>query len=205
MSQATAPVRARMPVGRPSPDPRTRHRRGLRVVPAAIESSRNGTFALLCITLLVGGLLVLLLLNTQLAQGSFALHELADRSGTLTDEEHELTRALDAERNPAALADKAIQLGMVPASSMAFIRLSDGAIIGVAEPATAERAITVVTGPRGHQPSPPAPVATPTPGQPAAPAAPVDPAAANDPELPDPATGLTTTEQPPSTPTVTQP
>ncbi|PID95993.1 MAG: hypothetical protein CSA84_07085 [Actinomycetales bacterium] len=127
--------------------------------------------------LLVIGLLLLLLFNTQLAQGTFAVEELTRTSGTLADEEHELTQALDAERNPAALAKRAIGLGMVPARSMAFIRLSDGAIIGVAEPATADAAINLVSDPQAPPPPPPPPAAPAVPAQgaePAAPAAPVE-------------------------------
>ncbi len=175
MSQATALTRAR-PSRTATPErDLTAARRGLRVVPAAIERSGNGPFALVCMALLSLGLLALLMLNTQLAQGTFAVHDLQSRSGTLTDQEHELTRALDAERNPGALAAKAVGLGMVPATSMAFIRLSDGSIIGVAEPAQADKAITIITTPKAPPPAP-APVAPPAPA-PAA-AVPATPAAA---------------------------
>ena len=134
--------------------------------------------------LLTLGLLTLLMLNAQLAQGSFTLHDLQTTSGTLSDQEHELTRALDAERNPGALARRALGMGMVPATSMAFIRLDDGTILGVAEPAVA-KTLNVVSIPK--PPSTPS-VAAPTPVVPSAPAATATPgpadAAAADPESP---------------------
>ncbi len=178
MSQASSPTRLRTTTGSGPGAIAARHaRRRLRVVPAAIERSGTAPFAGLCMGLLVIGLLLLLLFNTQLAQGTFAVEELTRTSGTLADEEHELTQALDAERNPAALAKRAIGLGMVPARSMAFIRLSDGAIIGVAEPATADAAINLVSDPQAPPPPPPPPAAPAVPAQgaePAAPAAPVE-------------------------------
>lgn len=176
MSQATAPIRTRAARSTVTSEP-AGARRALRVVPAVIERTGNGRFAALCMALLSVGLLTLLLLNTHLAQGSFAMHELTRRSGALADERHELTRALDAERNPSALAARAVGMGMVPATSMAFIRLSDGAILGVAEPARADKSITLITSPKPAPVVPPAAPASPLPAQapapaPAAPAAP---------------------------------
>jgi hypothetical protein len=80
--------------------------------------------------LLVGGLMGLLMLNTSMAEGSFALHRLQATSGELTDTEEALTAAIDAQRAPANLAARAARLGMVPADSAAFLRLSDGAVLG---------------------------------------------------------------------------
>ena len=165
MTQAA--VQARMP--RPAA-----RRTTLRAVPAAIGRTRSGLFAMVCMGLLASGLVTLLMLNTQLAQGAFTLHDLQVSSGTLTDQEHELTRALDAERNPAALAKRAIELGMVPATSMAFIRLEDGVILGTAEPA-ADKPLVIVTSPRAHANPPPAVVVSPAPVT----------AVASDPEVPD--------------------
>ncbi len=157
----------------------------LRVVPAAIERTGTGKFAAMCMALLTLGLLTLLMLNAQLAQGSFTLHDLQTTSGTLSDQEHELTRALDAERNPGALARRALGMGMVPATSMAFIRLDDGTILGVAEPAVA-KTLNVVSIPK--PPSMPSVAAPATPVVPSAPAATATPgpadAAAADPESP---------------------
>ncbi len=139
----------------------------LRVVPTAIGQTGNGVFAVVCMVLLTAGLAALLMMNTALASGIYQMKALQAQSGTLTDTQEQLTQTVDDLRSPRTLADKAQALGMVPAKSMAFIRLSDGAVIGVAEPATADQRLNVVTTPAVPPPAPaPAPVA------PAAPAAP---------------------------------
>lgn len=145
----------------------------LRVVPTAIQQGGNGLFAVLCMVLLGSGLVALLMLNTALAQGSFRLHDLQAQTGRLADTEASLTQAIDRQRAPGAVAARASALGMVPATSMAFIRLRDGAIIGVATPAKADQALNVVTTPVGPRPAPssPAPPAAPSPA-PTTPAAP---------------------------------
>lgn len=144
MSQqtATARVAPRAPLRRQaSPQP-------LRVVPAAIGQPGNAVFAALCMTLLVGGLFALLMLNTAMAEGSFTLHRLQATSGELTDTQDALTQAIDAQRSPANLAARAEKLGMVPADSAAFLRLSDGKVLGVASAAKKQAGFTVVTAPQ---------------------------------------------------------
>jgi hypothetical protein len=98
-------------------------------------------------TLLCGGLVGLLMLNTAMAEGSFTLHNLQSTSGELADTQDALTQAIDAQRSPANLATRATRLGMVPADSAAFLRLSDGKVLGVAKPAKKDSGFTVVTGP----------------------------------------------------------
>lgn len=171
MSQPTAHAR---------PAPRPLPRRGslapLRVVPAAIQHSGNGVFAGICMALLGLGLVALLMLNTALAQGSFQLKRLQAQSGQLTDTQEQLTQTIDDLRSPRTLAARAQEMGMVPAKSMAFIRLSDGAILGVAQPARAEQRLNVVTTPSDPPPAPlpapPAPATRPAPASPAATPAP---------------------------------
>jgi hypothetical protein len=105
-------------------------------------------FAAFCMLLLIGGLMALLMLNTSMAEGSFTLHKLQATSGQLTDTEEALTAAIDAQKAPANLASRAAKLGMVPADSAAFLRLSDGAVLGVAKPAKKRPGFTVVTAPQ---------------------------------------------------------
>jgi hypothetical protein len=141
----------------------------LRVVPAAIRDTGNGPFALICVVLLAAGLVALLMMNTALASGIYQLKNLQAQSGTLTDQQEQLTQAVDDLRSPRNLANRAQQLGMVPAKSMAFVRLSDGAILGVAEPAQESQRLNVITVPVAPPPAPePAPTPAPTPADPAA-------------------------------------
>jgi hypothetical protein len=180
---------------RPSRQPRRTTRLGpLHVVPKAIERSGNGVFAVLCMALLAAGLMGLLLLNTALAQGAFTLQNLTVTSGSLTDQAHGLRQSVEAQSNSSALAQRAVQLGMVPAKSMAFVRLSDGQILGVAEPAKPDP-IVVVTTPRPAPTSDPTATATPTSPADAAAPAPADPEAAA------PAPTVTVTVTAPAAPT----
>lgn len=150
MSQqtATARVASRAPARRAAaPQP-------LRLVPAAVGHPGNGLFAALCMLLLVGGLVALLMLNTAMAEGSFTLHRLQQTSGELTDTQQALTQAIDAQRSPANLATRAGRLGMVPSDSAAFLRLSDGAVLGVAKAAAKDPGFTVVTAPQASASTP---------------------------------------------------
>jgi len=143
MSQMTATAR----VASRAPQRRATAPQPLRVVPARAGQPGSGMFAALCLLLLVGGLMALLMLNTSMAEGSFTLHKLQATSGELTDTEEALTAAIDAQRSPANLAARAAKMGMVPADSAAFLRLSDGAVLGVAKPAAKQSGFTVVTAP----------------------------------------------------------
>jgi hypothetical protein len=114
------------------------------VVTGAPPRHGGPAFGVICATLLAAGLIGLLLLNTALAQGSFTLHSLQATSDQLTDSEEALNQSLESSKAPASLAAKAAGMGMVPAQSAAFLRLSDGRVIGVAKPAKPGPGFTVV-------------------------------------------------------------
>ena len=115
----------------------------LRVVTGATPR-RGAAFGIICAALLAAGLIGLLLLNTSLAQGSFVLHDLRATSGQLVDTEESLTQSLEASKSPGNLAAMAAKMGMVPSQSAAFLRLSDGRVIGVAKAAQPGPRFTVV-------------------------------------------------------------
>jgi hypothetical protein len=114
------------------------------VVTGAPLRHGGAAFGIICATLLAMGLIGLLLLNTVLAQGSFTLSRLRATSDQLTDAQGALNQSLDSSRSPANLARTAIGMGMVPTESAAFLRLSDGKVIGVAQPASRQPGLTVV-------------------------------------------------------------
>jgi hypothetical protein len=131
--------------------------------------------------LLVGGLLGLLALNTALAQDAFLLHTLKTEGRELAVREQVLQREVEGLRTPEALAARAAEMGMVPAGPPAFLRLSDGAVIGAPVPGEApvEAPVEVPTetGPAaGTLAEPPAPADPAPPVDPADPAEPADPA-----------------------------
>lgn len=125
----------------------------LRVVTGAPPRRGGAAFGVICAILLAAGLIGLLVLNTALAQGSFTLQQLQASSEQLSDAEGALNQSLAASKSPAVLASRASSMGMVPAQSAAFLRLSDGKVIGVAEPAKPGPGFTVV----GTTASPPRP------------------------------------------------
>jgi hypothetical protein len=140
MSQMTSAARtSARTLNRPStPAPR------LRVVTGAPLQRGGAAFGIICATLLAIGLVGLLILNTALSQGSFTLHDLRATSDQLSDSQDALTQSLDVSRSPASLATRASKMGMVPGESAAFLRLSDGKVVGVATPATRGTGFTVV-------------------------------------------------------------
>ena len=153
MSQMTSTARA---VHRPSTE-RTR----LRVVTGAPMPHSGTALGIICAILLATGLIGVLLLNTALAQGSFTLHDLRTTSDQLTDAQGALSQSLDTSKSPANLAKKAADMGMGPAQSAAFLRLSDGKVIGVAQQASPGPGLNVVgAAPPAPAPTVPKPAST---------------------------------------------
>jgi hypothetical protein len=101
----------------------------------------------LCLLLLGGGLLALLLVNTAMANGSFRLHDLQAASDQLTDRQQALRQDIAVQAAPERLAARARALGMVPSGSAAFLRLSDGRVLGVAKAAPVPATPTVSARP----------------------------------------------------------
>jgi hypothetical protein len=133
MTTATArAVPLRLPDSRTAPTPRALpNPRGLlRLVPQRRSQAAKTPFAVVLVVLLGGGLLGLLLLNTLVAQGSFTLHDLSTRSRALQLREQQLAGQLQAQQAPGQLAARASALGMVPGGAPAFLRLSDGRVLG---------------------------------------------------------------------------
>jgi hypothetical protein len=92
--------------------------------------------------LLVGGVVGLLLFNTNMQQASFTATALEEHATILNAEEQSLQMRLDTLRDPQKVAARAKKLGMVPSSTPAFLRLSDGKVLGtptVADPLNAMR------------------------------------------------------------------
>jgi len=83
--------------------------------------------------LVVGvGLLGLLGLNTVLGQDAFRRHDLDRQAALLSEQEQQLASDVAALEAPERLAARAVELGLVPAGPPAFLRLSDGVVLGAA-------------------------------------------------------------------------
>lgn len=141
---------------------RTPSRPTLRVVTAPVLERSRTLFVLTCLLLLVGGLMALLLVNTSLAQGSFRMHDLRATSAGLGEQAQALREDIALRESPQQLSAAATALGMVPSGSVAFLRLSDGAVLGVAKPAPAPVRPTVAPSPSATKPATAAPTAAST-------------------------------------------
>lgn len=195
------------------PLPRTSPRRATAAAPRQLkvvappEIRGHGAFAALCIMLVLGGFVAVLMLNTAMAKGSYTLRALQHRSDELTDSQDSLRHSLDAVSGPGPLAQRARALGMVPAATPAFLRLSDGAVLGVADMAKADSTFSVVT----ETAAPPTRVGVPKATTPAAtPAASATPSSSTAPTTTAPSTTAPSTTTPsttapsPTAPTTTQ-
>ena len=158
--------------GRAASRPR---RPALTAAPAPRPSvAGNGVFALVVIGILLTGMVMLLVLNTTLAQGAFEIGSLTKTQNQLAVTEQQLLQAVAAEEAPEALQRRATALGMVPVTSPVFLRLADGAVLGTPTAAAAARkrattttttTATTTTKPAATSPTSPmtaVPVTTPT-------------------------------------------
>jgi len=118
------------PASRPHPSRPTTVRPRLTVVPPLRAPAPKAPFVLLVGALLTAGLGGLLFLHTSIAEDSFRLHDLTARSAVLTDREQALEQEIAALAAPQRLAARAKTLGMVRSENPAFIRTSDGRILG---------------------------------------------------------------------------
>ncbi len=106
-------------------------RPNLRMVsPLRAERASRGVFALIVTGMLVVGMLVILVLNTSLAQGAFTISELQAQEAGLSQQEQTLSEVVSAAAAPEALERSARALGMVPSETPVFLRLPGGRIIG---------------------------------------------------------------------------
>ena len=100
-------------------------------------------FAVLVLAMLAAGVVGLLMFNTNMQQASFEATALQERVNVLTAKEQALDMELDELRDPQNLAVAAKALGMVAPSQPAFIRLSDGRVLGNPTPATPAEAVRI--------------------------------------------------------------
>jgi outer membrane biosynthesis protein TonB len=100
-------------------------------------------FAVLVIAMLAGGVVGLLMFNTNMQQSSFTATALQNHVSELTAKEQLLDLELDELRDPQHLATAAKHLGMVAPSQPAFIRLSDGQVLGDPTPTTPDDAVRI--------------------------------------------------------------
>ncbi len=115
-------------------------------------------FAVLVISMLVAGVVGLLMFNTSMQQASFRATALQQQAAELTAKQQSLNLELDQLRDPQRLAVTAKKLGMVAPAQPAFVRLSDGRVLGTPARAGVEDSVRInalpTAKPRSINPKP---------------------------------------------------
>ncbi len=156
MSAATA--RATRATPRPAGPGAARSRRtGLQLVQAPHRLRSRAALVSVSIVALSLGLVALLVLAVSLQRGAYEMRALRAQTLALTEQEQALSESIAVLQAPRALSAQARELGMVPAANVAVIRISDGAVLGEAAPATRPPQIrTAVPAARPSAPAKPA-------------------------------------------------
>ena len=105
-------------------------------------------YAILAIGMLLGIVVAQLMLSIAVSQGAFQLNTLQSEQTQLQRSYQAASEDLNRLTSPQNLAANANALGMVSNSNPAYLRLSDGAILGAALPASG--AAGTVTGGQGN-------------------------------------------------------
>lgn len=178
-----------------------RHRAQLRVVPELTAQVSQRVFWGLLVSLVIVGTTLVLMLNVTLQNQAFEMRTLAAEEQRLLNHEAVLQQQLAERSSSDALAQQAIDLGMVPATAPGFLLLPDGTMVGnpkaaegggpYADLRTPAQPVVPVPAPDQAPAAPgvegagtvavPAPVTPLPPVTSVAPEAPVDPVAAVDP------------------------
>jgi hypothetical protein len=145
---ADRPIRVWNSTGEPAPVPAEAGSR-LRVAPPAPVSGPRAPFVALILVVVVGGVLGILLVNTRINENAFHLDRLQKQQAALDLREQQLQKQIAEHEAPGNLAAAARKLGLVESESTAFIRLPDGKVVGVPQPAGERPAVAGQSGAGG--------------------------------------------------------
>lgn len=109
-----------------------------RIVPKHAPHAKRTPFLLLLLGLIVGGMCLLLALNTASAANELQRHDYATADESVANQVAALENAVAASAAPGNIAAAAARLGMVPAGNPAFFVIKpDGSITLMGAPAAA--------------------------------------------------------------------
>ncbi len=108
----------------------------LRLVRPIRSRARRAPFVVVVMIMLSIGLVGLIVMSTVLQAQSFEAASLNREASALEIQQQSLTREVETLLSPASVARRALVFGMVPNTNPAFLRLSDGKVLGKPEPAT---------------------------------------------------------------------
>ncbi|MCW2831134.1 MAG: hypothetical protein JWP31_1826 [Aeromicrobium sp.] len=114
---------------------------GLKLVRPVRSRARRAPFVVVVLTLLSVGLVGLIIMSTVLQAQAFESAKLDRQVAELETQRQALARDVDQLQSPAHVAQRAMQAGMVRNTNPAFLRLSDGKVLGEPEPAEATNSI----------------------------------------------------------------
>lgn len=120
----------------------------LTVVPRRVTRAPRVPFVMLVSLVLVTGVAGLLAFNTSMQQASFTATALENQAQVLSAREQSLQMDLERLRDPQRVAVEARRMGMVPPSNPAFLRLSDGEVLGSPTAALPTDAVRIIDLPR---------------------------------------------------------
>jgi hypothetical protein len=86
-------------------------------------------FAWLCVSIVLGSLAAVLLLNTTMASGAYERRDLKIEIAGLHQERATLVTQLESNSSPQFLAQAAADMGMVPAETLGFMSLKDSIVL----------------------------------------------------------------------------
>jgi hypothetical protein len=101
-------------------------------IPVGVPQGRasNRTFIFIIIGMIISGMMTLLYINTVAAQASFQKYELQIQLSQMTALEQSISSTVSLGESPGMLLQTAETMGMVPAQTPVFLRLSDREILG---------------------------------------------------------------------------
>jgi outer membrane murein-binding lipoprotein Lpp len=114
----------------------------LRLAPSLPVSGPRVPFIVMIVVLVIAGVVGILALNQKINENAFELDKLRAQQAQLDRQEQNLDEEIALKESPGNLAAAARKLGLVPAGAPAFIRLPDGKIVGVPQPANGQPSIT---------------------------------------------------------------
>ncbi|WP_040652724.1 hypothetical protein [Ruania albidiflava] len=113
-----------------APGAATSWRPRLRIVRAPAAGRGRAGFILLCVSILVGALLAVLMLNTAMATTAYEIHDQQVRLARLSETEQALEQEVERLSSPVLLQQRADELGMERADGMRYLVLSDQRVLG---------------------------------------------------------------------------
>ncbi len=118
---------------------------GLRLVRPVRSRAKKAPFVVVVMTIVGAGLVGLIVMSTVLQAQSYESAKLDREAAVLETQQQAMARDVDRLQSPANVASRAIEIGMVPNANPAFLRLSDGKVLGKPQAAEAGSNIRSVT------------------------------------------------------------